>query len=57
MTRRLDNSWREAQRKARMAPQLRELVRYLARCAAEEDFEHFLARQCRKKSEEPRSKD
>lgn len=57
MTRRLDNSWREALRNARTAPHLRELVRYLARRAAEEDFGRFVARQRSKTTEEPKNKD
>ncbi len=55
--RRLNNSWRAALRDARKVPpdtQLRELVRFLARRAAEDDFESLLMRQRRKNLKDQR---
>lgn len=57
MTRRLENSWNAAQRKLRMTPHLRALVQYMARLAAEEDFDPAPQSQRRAKTEEPRNKD
>ena len=53
--RRQDNSWRTAIRDTRMTrsdPPLRELAKFLARRAAEEDYEPLLMRQRKKKLRE-----
>ena len=58
--RRLTNDWQSVLRDARGLPsdqRLRELVRFLARRAAEEDFESLLMRQRRKKMKELRDKE
>ncbi|QEP30315.1 hypothetical protein [Pukyongiella litopenaei] len=56
--RRSDNSWRTALRDARSTSsdqQLRELVKYLARRAADEDHESWLQRQRKKKLKETKN--
>lgn len=53
--RRQDNSWRTAFREARNIPSdppLRELAKFLARRAAEDDYEPLLMRQRKKKLRE-----
>lgn len=58
--RRLNNSWRTVLRDARKKPSdqhLRELVRFLARRAAEDDFESLLTRQRRQKMKELQDKE
>lgn len=60
--RRSDNSWRTALRDARKVPSdqsIRELVKYLARRAAEDDFktESLIMRQRRKKLKDIRERD
>lgn len=60
MSDRRSNSWRDALRGNRSISsknQLRELVRYLARRAAEDDFESLLQRQRRKKLREQQTRD
>lgn len=53
--RRSDNSWRTAIRDTRKVPSdqpLRELAKFLARRAAEDDYESLLQRQRKKKLKE-----
>jgi hypothetical protein len=54
-SRRSDNSWRKALRDTRKVQSdqpLRELAKFLARRAAEEDYESLLQRQRKKKLKE-----
>jgi hypothetical protein len=58
--RRSDNNWRTALRDSRKVPSdqpIRELVKFLAKRAAEKDFESLLMRQRKKKLKDIRKRD